>query len=151
LKEQEFSKRDRELVLGRVFDMASTRQLETVTGWKKSRVAQKLKSPKIKQAITDLRHGNISHTGKAQSPKSLASLPTEQNPFGPYGQGLHVWKRWAQDQIADAENSKHTKRWAASLADTLKSERNPKEAHPMVLAIRRCPAMLLTDEGRTIL
>lgn len=63
------SEPEQELVLGRVAG-STVKELEAATGWKRSRIYQKLKSATIKKAIADLRSG-----GFQTQPSELASEP----------------------------------------------------------------------------
>lgn len=86
LRERGFSQRDRALVLGRVFHKASIRQLETATGWKKTRIAGKLKSPTIKRCIEELKSGR-----PLASPK-----PPELLPVSKFLDEARILREWQQ-------------------------------------------------------
>jgi hypothetical protein len=86
LRERGLSKRDRALVLGHVFDKASVRQLETATGWKKTQIAGKLKSPTIKRCIEELKSGR-----PLASPK-----PPELLPVSKFLDEARILREWQQ-------------------------------------------------------
>ncbi len=162
LREYGLSKRDRALVLGHVFDKASIRQLETATGWKKTRIAEKLRSPTIKHCIKELKSG-----------QPLPSLkPPELLPVSKFLDEARILPEWQQ-----VNNPVHRlMEWAAreldrqalSYLEDKSFWENEKVAgglwmlreHPEKLQnrprgimnyIRTYPALLLLPEGKVLL
>jgi hypothetical protein len=74
LRTRGLSTPERALVLGRVFDRATTRNLESATGRKKTWIAEKLKSPRVRRAIAELQSGRASPV--AQPQKALSDKRT---------------------------------------------------------------------------
>ena len=166
LKAQGLSKPERALVLACVFDTQSgkrpsVRQLEAVTGWKRTRIAQKLKSPTIKRAIADLQSGNIPPTGEAPSPQPTPSGDSEPLP-GSKPLTLADCERWAQRQIDRLSKRATAEVWENCLPELL-ARNTPAFETPSgdtpafdtpaftVAMIRDNPAALLTKEGRRLL
>lgn len=129
LQEQGLSRPDRALVVGRVFDQASVRELEAATGWRKSRIAQRLKSATIRQAIADLRSGRA-------RPGKLPTLPA------PAGQSLTL----LQCAALARKYARHFGFPEHNLDAVLQSKPDRPLAWHYVNVIRQRPATLLHPE-----
>jgi len=135
LQEQGLSKSERALVLGHI-DGLSTRELEAATGWKKSRIAQKLKNLTILEAIANLR------SGRARPGK----LPTQRAPVAEaYRSTIPVVLARLKAYFHDFPYQVKPMGWPVDPAQGI--ERNA--ALPVgvtIQMIRECPDILLDKE-----
>jgi hypothetical protein len=144
LREQGLSKSERALVLGRVFDKASARQLETATGWKKTWIAAKLRSPRIKRAIAaieDFPSGKALPVESESAPSALRDKP------GSKAIRLCDVRRCANELFKEQGSLDKTGPSGWWPSSSLCPTSSPETAKKIVSQIRSYPGALLSNDG----